>query len=173
MKENNKILWDENKNVAFDFSDALDVFEPHELANLYSDYLSDVDFVIEEEEKLICLEYKNANVKNADNPEAFKQKMTREEFWRKLVKKFYGTMFLVWACNKNPADKSVQYVLLIESNPSMDDALKKRFMMKMMRQLPFEYKLRKEIQRAVIDEFYLVDLEEWKEKYPQYSICEV
>ncbi len=34
--KNNKILWDENRKMKFDFSSALDVFEPHELANLYS-----------------------------------------------------------------------------------------------------------------------------------------
>ncbi len=172
MEKTNKILWDENKNVRFDFSDAIDVFEPHGLANLYSDYLSDVDFVVEEEEKLICLEYKNAKLKNANHPEAFTRKITGEEFWKKIVKKFYGTMFLVWACKKNPKEKPVQYVLLMESEPGIDDALKKRFVMKMMGQLPFKYRDRKEIQRAVIDEFCLMDLKEWREKYPKYLICE-
>lgn len=173
MEKNRKILWDGNKKTRFDFTGAIDVFEPHELANLYADYLSDVDFVVEEEEKLICLEYKNANVKNADNPEAFRQKIVGEEFWRKITKKFYGTMFLVWACNKNPADKPVQYVLLMESNPGMDDALKKRFITKMMKQLPFKYSAKNEIQRRVIDEFCLMDFEAWGKRYPQYPICEV
>lgn len=170
MDKNPKILWDENGKMRFDFSNALDVFEPHELANLYSDYLSDVDFVIEEEETLLCLEYKNGNIKNADNPEAFKQKIVGEEFWKKIAKKFYGTMFLIWACDKNQSNKSVQYILLLESNPSMDIALKKRFIMKMKKILPFKYKDRSEIQRKVIDEFYLMDLKEWTEKYPQYPI---
>ena len=168
--KNVKIFWDENHNVQFDFSKALNVFEPHELANLYSEYLSDVDFVIEEEGKLICLEYKNGNVKNANNPDAFKHKMIKEEFWKRIAKKFYGTMFLVWACNKNQSEKSVQYVLLLECIPGMDDALKKRFIMKMMRQLPFKYNARSEIHKKIIDNFSLVDLKEWKEKYPQYPI---
>lgn len=171
MKESNKILWDENKNTKFDFTSAVDVFEPHELANLYSDYLSDVDFVVEEEEKLICLEYKNTNLPNVDNPQAFYQKLVEEKFWNNMTKKFYGTMFLVWACNKNPADKPVQYVLLIENDPVMDNALKKKVVMKMKGQLPFKYSERSEIQRKVIDEFSLIDLKEWKEKYPQYPIC--
>lgn len=166
-----KIFQDENHKVQFDFSDAINVFQPHVLANLYSDYLSDVDFVLEEKEKLICLEYKNANIKNADNPKAFQQKLVEEAFWKKAVKKFYGTMFLVWACNKNPLEKPVQYVLLIESNPGMDNALKKRFIMKMMRQLPFKYNTRSEIRKKIIDEFCLMDLKEWGEKYPQYPIC--
>ena len=84
-----KIFQDENGKVQFDFSDAVNVFEPHDLSKLYSDYLSDVDFVLEEKEKLICLEYKNA-----DNPKAFQQKLAEEAFWKKAVKKFYGTMFL-------------------------------------------------------------------------------
>lgn len=172
MEKKSKILWDENRKIRFDFSNALDIFEPHALANLYSEYLSDVDFVVEEKEKLICLEYKNANIKNANNPEAFGQKLKGEEFWKKIAKKFYGTMFLVWACNRNESDKPVQYVLLMESNPGMDAALKKRFTIKMMRQLPFKYNTRREIQRRVIDGFCLVDLNEWKEKYPQYPVYE-
>jgi len=49
--------------------------------------------------------------------------------------------------------------------------IKNRFIMKMMRQLPFKYNARSEIRRKVIDEFCLVDLKEWEEKYPQYPIC--
>lgn len=67
----------------------------------------------------------------------------------------------------------MQYVLLIESNPGLDEVIKKRFTMRMMSQLPFKYKAREEIRRKVIDEFCLMDLKEWKEKYPQYPIYEV
>ena len=173
MEKDNQILWDENKKAKFDFSKAMSIFEPHELANLYSEYLSDVDFVVEEEKALICLEYKNSNVKSADNPEAFKRKIAGEDFWRNMTKKFFGTMFLVWACDKNPEDKFVRYILLIESNPSMDEALKKRFTMKMMSQLPFKYSTREEIRRKVIDEFCLMELKDWKVHYPHYPIYEV
>lgn len=168
--KNTKIFWDENHIVQFNFSKALDVFEPHGLASMYSEYLSDVDFVIEDEENFICLEYKNGSIKNASNADAFKQKIATEEFWKRIAKKFYGTMFLVWACNKNQAEKTVQYVLLLESNPGMDDALKKRFVMKMMRQLPFKYNAQNEICKRIIDDFCLMDLKEWGEKYPQYPI---
>lgn len=171
--KNEKIFWDENHNVQFDFSKALNVFEPHDLANMYSEYLSDVDFVIEEEGKLICLEYKNGNIKNANNSDAFKQKIAKEEFWKKIAKKFYGTMFLVWACNKNQLEKPVQYVLLLECLPGIDDALKKRLIIKMMRQLPFKYNTQSEIHKKVIDDFCLVNLKEWEDKYPQYPIMDV
>lgn len=175
MKEtkDNKILQDENGKVQFDFSNALGVFEPHELASMYSEYISDVDFVIEEEQRIICLEYKNASVKNAANAEVFQRKLVGEEFWKRVAKKFYGTVFLVWACNKNQVEKPIEYILLIETNPSMDDALKKRFTTKMMRQLPFKYGGRAKIKRKVINRFELVDLKEWNAKYPRYPVCEM
>lgn len=171
--KDSKVLQDENGKMQFDFSNALDVFMPHELASMYSEYLSDVDFVIEEKERLICLEYKNANIRNAAHPEAFQKKITGEQFWKKAAKKFYGTVFLIWACNRNQMEKPIQYILLLETNPSMDSALKKRFTAKMMHQLPFSYRNRNEIKRKVIDEFILADLKEWNEKYPQYPIYEV
>ncbi|MCM1121498.1 MAG: hypothetical protein NC416_02835 [Eubacterium sp.] len=61
----------------------------------------------------------------------------------------------------------------IETNPGMDDALKKRFTAKMMRQLPFAYSGRAEIKRKVIDRFALVDLQEWNANYSQYPVCEI
>lgn len=175
MKEtkDSKVLQDENGKMQFDFSNAFDVFIPHELASMYSEYLSDVDFVIEEKERLICLEYKNANIQNAANSEVFQRKIAGEQFWKKIAKKFYSTVFLIWACDRNQQEKPIQYILLMETNPSMDSALKKRFTAKMMNQLPFLYKNKTEIKRKVIDEFMLADLKEWNEKYPQYPIYEV
>lgn len=168
-----KILQDENGKMQFDFSCAIDIFEPHDLSSMYSEYLSDVDFVIEDKESLICLEYKNANVKNVDNPNAFQMKIGEEPFWKKIARKFYSTMFLVWACDKNCLDKPVQYVLLMETKPGMDGALKKKCVAKLRKHLPFAYKNREEIKHCVINEFYLLDLKEWKCMYPQYPIQEI
>lgn len=165
-----KVLYDENRKIRFDFSKALNIFEPHELASMYSDYITDVDFVIEENQRFICLEYKNANIQNAANPKALGIKLSGEEFWKKAAKKFYGTLFLIWACDRNPAEKLIQYVLLMEVNPGMDYALKKRFTAKMMKQLPFDYGNRDEIKREVIDSFMIVDLAEWETAYPQYPV---
>lgn len=172
MEETNdsKILHDENGNMQFDFTNAVSVFEPHELASMYPAYLSDVDFVIEEEERILCLEYKNANIRNAAKPEVFQRKIINEEFWKRIAKKFYGTVFLLWACNKNETEKPIEYILLMETNPGIDAALKKRFVAKMMRQLPFAYGSRAEIKRKVIDKFALVDVSEWNAKFPQYPI---
>lgn len=166
-----KVLWDENKKMQFDFSNAIDIFEPHELANMYSEYLCDVDFVVEDSEKLLCVEYKNANVDGADDPQALTKKLSTDPFWNKIAKKFYGTMFLVWACDRNPQDKPVQYILLLETNPSMDSVIKKRFMSRMRSHLPYKYIENAEITRHVIDEeFLIMDSKEWNEKFVKYPI---
>lgn len=166
-----KILWDENKKTQFDFSNAIDVFEPHELANMYSEYLSDVDFVVEDSEKLLCVEYKNANVEGVVNPQALTEKLDKDTFWSKIGKKFYGTMFLVWACNKNSQDKPVQYILVMETNPYMDSVLKKRFMLKMQNRLPFKYIEKEEVKRHVLDDdFLILDIKEWNERFVKYPI---
>lgn len=171
-EKENKVFWDENKNIQFDFSNAADVFEPHELASMYPEYLSDVDFVIEDTGSLICLEYKNSNINNANKPEVFQEKLVNNQFWKKIAKKFYGTMFLVWACDKNKLEKPVQYILLMEANPGMDRALIKKLIAKMPKHLPFAYTNREEIKRCVINkEFLVLNLEEWKERFPQYPIC--
>lgn len=166
-----KVLLDENKKMQFDFSEAIDVFEPHELANMYSEYLSDVDFVVEDKEKLLCVEYKNANVEGTVNPQAFIEKINKDMFWNKVAKKFYGTMFLVWACEQNSKNKPVQYILLIETNPSIDSAIKKRFILKMKSRLPFKYMDKKEIKRHVIDDdFLILDINEWNRMFTNYPI---
>lgn len=171
-EKTDKIVTDENQKMKFDFTNAITVFEPHDLANMYSNYLSDVDFVIEDKERLLCIEYKNANVEGASNPEAFTEKIRTDKFWDKIAKKFYGTMFLVWACDQNPSDKPVQYILLMETNPGMDPVLKKRLAAKMKKRLPFRYKENNEVKRHVIDnEFLILDIEEWNKEFAEYPIC--
>lgn len=59
MNERN-IYIDENRKSQFDFTKAQSVFEPHPLANMYGEFLSDVDLVIEEDDQIILIEYKNA-----------------------------------------------------------------------------------------------------------------
>lgn len=97
----------------------------------------------------------------------------RRSILEKTVKKFYGMVFLVWACNKNPLEKPVQYVLLIESNSEMDNVLKKRFILKVMRQLSFKYNTWSKICRKIVDEFCLVDLKEWEENGNRNYWCHI
>lgn len=53
-------------------------------------FLSDVDWIMETKEKLFLVEYKNAKVEGAKNPEAFKPK--DEKVLNKVAKKFYDSL---------------------------------------------------------------------------------
>lgn len=68
-------------------------------------------------------------------------------------------------------DKPEQYILIMETNPNIDLALKKRFMVKMQSCLPFKYVEKEDIKRHVIDgEFLILDIKEWNEKFAKYQI---
>ncbi len=80
----------------------------------------------------------------------------------------------MWACNQNPQDKPVQYILLIETNPCIDAVIKKRFMLKMQSRLPFKYKEREQIKYHVIDyDFLILDINEWNERFPEYPVRQI
>jgi len=68
-----KVLFDENKQYRFDFSNLEYVKEPH---NLMSDVmLSDVDFITETNKEVLFIEYKNARIEGAANLEAMFKKI--------------------------------------------------------------------------------------------------
>lgn len=58
----------------------------------------------------------------------------------------------------------------METNPEIDNALKKRLVSKLTSRLPFKYKNENKVHRHVIDEFLMVNLDEWREMYLQYPI---
>lgn len=91
-----KILTDENNEFKFDFTSCRYVRELHGLANKMK--LNDVDFITEYNDNIIFLEYKNANIKNAVNPNAFVDKIKREpeKFYKNIAKKFYDSLMMFW-----------------------------------------------------------------------------
>lgn len=170
-----KIFYDENKNYSFDFENVIDVFEPHDLSQKTT-MLADVDFVLTTETKMIFLEYKNATPKNVDNPARFKEKITKGEsrakFCENISKKFYSTLFLIWACNKNNEEKEIEYILLIE-HPEIDGKIRRMLRNKISKQLPYRLIEDEKVKRKILSEFQVINIEEWHEKYPEYMIREV
>lgn len=63
-----KVLVEENGRYQFDFSALGYVWEMHEIVTHTT--LSDVDFITETESEVLFIEYKNANIKGAANPDA-------------------------------------------------------------------------------------------------------
>lgn len=167
-----KIFYDENKNYKFNFNDALEVFEPHSLSQKTT-MLADVDFVLKASDKIIFLEYKNATTKNASNPEAFKEKIigkeNRAKFCENISKKFYSTLFMVWACRKNDEEKEIEYILLVE-HPEIDGKVRKMLRNKISKQLPFKLMEDENIKRKILSNFEVLNMEEWHTKHPKCKI---
>ena len=70
-----KIFTEENGNFMIDCSNALWATDKlYELYHAAKCSLSDVDWILETDGKIVLVEYKNASVAGAHNPEAFKQK---------------------------------------------------------------------------------------------------
>lgn len=167
---NDKILLDENKQYKFDFSKLNYVWDIHDIAS-QTTMLSDVDFITETEEEILFIEYKNANISNAKNPDGLLKKASTETFYKKIARKYYDSLLLFWACNRNGKQLPIVYILLIE-HPMIDKKIRKMLKEKIKKQLPFNLNdLR--IANTMISDFDVCNLEEWKEKFPYIIITPV
>lgn len=167
----NKILTDENNQYKFDFTNCKYVIELHDLANKMK--LNDVDFITEYNNKIIFLEYKNANIKDAVNPNAFVDKIKREpeKFYKNIAKKYYDSLMMFWATGGNKNEFPIIYVLLIEA-PIMDAKIRKQLRIKIGKQLPLNLK-EDSIVREMLSKFEVLSIDEWKERFKEINIDEI
>ena len=166
---NNKILLEENGKYQFDFSTLAYVWEMHDVTTYTT--LSDVDFITETEKEVLFIEYKNASIEGAVNPNAMFEKIKHGNFYLKIARKFYDSLLLFWACKGNEKELPIVYVLIIE-HPILDKKLRKQLKLKITKQLPFKLKDEK-ITREIISAFEVYDLEEWSEHFPQIKITAI
>ncbi|OOM15920.1 hypothetical protein [Clostridium saccharobutylicum] len=164
-----KILTDENNQFKFDFTNCKYVIELHDLANKMK--LNDVDFITEYNEKIIFLEYKNANIKNAVNPNAFVDKIKKDSFYKNIAKKYYDSLMMFWATGGNKDEFPIIYVLLIEA-PIMDAKIRKQLRIKIGKQLPLNLK-EDSIVREMLSKFEVLSIDEWKERFKNINIDEI
>lgn len=159
-----RIYTDENGFCRFDFSAAIKATSSlNRIFNRTVDsLLSDVDFVVELEEAILLVEYKNANIPGAARPEAFKP--SKDKHIIKIARKFYDSMIFIWACEY---DKPLRYVYILEY-PKDDPVTRKMVRNKIRNKLPFELQKCKAVKRQMIDSFDVVSIDEWN-KNPAYS----
>lgn len=127
--------------------------------------LNDVDFIIESEDKLLLVEYKNANISNAAKPEAFKPNSDKKI--NNVVKKYYDTLHYLTLANKN---KPKIYIYILEG-PHVDSVVKRGIRNRMKKRLPFELQNKFENGIKLIDRVEVLSINEWNEnaeygKYP-------
>ncbi len=153
-----RIYHEENNVYQFDFSAA--VWATDQLHNIYNskaNLLSDVDFIAETEDNIILLEYKNASIPGASNPEKFVP--SDSKYVNKIAYKFYDSWIYLKAINKN---KPILYVYILEyPNGDFDTRLHIRNLIGAV--LPIELQKLPEISCncKIIEEFYVMSIKEW------------
>ncbi len=166
-----KIFKEENGNFMIDCSSALWATDKlHEQYQAAQCSLSDVDWILETDGKIVLVEYKNANVAGAQNPEAFKPK--EEKVIDKVVKKFYDSLHYLILLGKT---KPKEYVYILE-HPNGDSVSRKMIRNRMKSKLPFLLQENVGEGRKLIEKLDVLSIDEWNanERYCEFPImpCE-
>ena len=132
-------------------------------------HISDVDFLIEDDRYLYLVEYKNACVPGAANPEAFNPEGNR--MIDKVSRKFYDSLHYLHLFDRS---KPVDYIYVLEY-PKGDYVTRKRLRNRLKKELPFELQKQVGKGRRLIHKVDVVSIREWNENefYGRYPICPV
>lgn len=163
-----KIFTDENKSYQFDFSKS--VSATNQLNKIYHNAkiaLSDVDFIVELDESILFIEYKNANIKNASNPEAFKPK--EDKSLNQVAKKFYDSLVYV---NSTYNIKPKSYIYILEA-PTADKFLRSQVRKNLKGRLPFLLQKQNNLHSKLIQDLQVLTIDEWNKLYPQFPVEEI
>lgn len=129
-------------------------------------HINDADFVIESKNHLLIVEYKNAAILGACNPNSFNPMADKKISI--ATRKFYDSLHYLALLNKT---KPVQYIYVLEY-PNGDNVTRKRLRNRLKEELPFT--LQKNINTGIklIDKVDVVSIKEWNEdeKYGEYPI---
>ena len=153
----NKVFTDENNIYQIDCSKAVwatdQVYDAYHNAAIH---LNDADFMIENEANMILMvEYKNANIPGAANPDAFKPEDDRKIL--NVTRKFYDSLHYLWLQGKT---EPVQFVYVLEY-PNGDVVTRKRLRNKLKKELPFQLQNQIGDGRKLIDKVEVLSIEEW------------
>lgn len=149
------------------------VWATDEIHNLYAEIqysLSDVDFILETEDKLLMIEYKNALIEGAAHPEAFRPGSDKKI--SSIVKKFYDSLHYLTLREKI---KPKEYIYILEY-PNGDSVTRKGLRNIIREKLPFNMQNSLSSSIRLIDGFAVLSIEEWNEhseygKYPIHPVC--
>jgi hypothetical protein len=162
-----RIFVEENGIYQIDLSAAVEAMD--DLGAKYKaigNFLSDVDFIAETNDAILLIEYKNTKIKNAQNPDAFKEKVSNGELYDNVLKKYYGSVFYILACQKK---KPINFVLIIESQ-FMDIVMRKRALAAIKKRLPFILQKIPEVSVNLISDFKVLSIKEWNDQFSMFPL---
>ncbi len=164
------IFTEENGAYSIDCTNA--VWSSDKMHKDYQDagiHINDVDFLIEDLNCILMVEYKNANLPNAVNPQAF------SPFSDKKVsivsRKFYDALHYLRLLGK---EKPVQYIYILEY-PNGDVTMRKRLRNRLKLELPFLLQENIGNGKRLIDKIEVLSISEWNEdrRYGKFPIKEI
>lgn len=170
MRNMGEIYVEESGNYQIDLlrSDWSLQLQPHyRNANIE---LADVDYIFQYHNRVILLEYKNAKLpseqgfRTADqfNPNSDKK-------IHNIAQKFFDSYFYISAKRyKRP----VTYIYVLEW-PHGDVTMRKALRNKIAAKLPFRFQQEEHIGQHIIDEFAVLSIEEWNQRYRELPITRV
>ena len=131
--------------------------------------LNDVDFVLETENLLILVEYKNAQICGAAHPELFNPHDDKraDVIWRK----YFDSLHYLTLKGKT---KPKHYVYILEY-PNGDATARRRLRVRIKKDLPFLLHTELNIDSEVISEFSVLSIQEWNdhEVYGKFPLVPV
>lgn len=163
----NHIFIEENGVYGIDCSKAVwatdKMHEDYQHAGIH---IKDVDFVIENDTHILIVEYKNACIANAKNPDKFDP--SAEKKIADVTRKFYDTLHYLRLLDKN---KPVQYIYILEY-PNGDATTRRKLRNRLKAELPFKLQDNIGNGRKLIDRFAVLSINEWNnnETYGNYPM---
>lgn len=124
--------------------------------------LKDVDWIIEDDDFIYLIEYKNALVSNVKNPSDFNpnENKTRD----KVIQKYYDSLHFLTLLSKT---KRKKYIYVVEA-VGMGDTMRKKLKKNLISNLPF--KLQNDLSNTVrlIESLDVMSIDDWN-NHPIYS----
>lgn len=153
-----RILYEEHMNYGFHCDKAIwgtnAIHDVYQSAHLK---FKDVDFVIETENYVILVEYKNADIKGAKKKKEFEPES--EIVIDSVIQKYFDSLHYLNLLGKQ---KPVRYVYILEW-PGGDSSMRRRLRNRMKNTLPFELQKQLNTGKKLIDKFDIVSIEEWNQ----------
>lgn len=168
------LLIDENGEYSLDCTQAVWASDKmHEDYHRAKVQLSDADFLLEEANNILIVEYKNADTKKAREARyktpAFNP-MDDKKF-TSTVRKFYDSLHYIHLLGKN---KPVKYVYVVEA-PNSDAIMRKRLRARMKTLLPFALQENINTGISLIDRVDVLSINEWNmhDEYGKYPFVKL
>lgn len=125
--------------------------------------LKNADFIIETNDELLIVEYKNSLISGAVRPQAFNP--TDDKLKDDLARKFYDSLHYLQLRDKM---KPKQYIVIIEAAGS-DRAMRLRLRDRIIKELPFSLQNNMNTGIRMLDECQVLSIAEWN-AHPKYGL---